>query len=77
MISGASRNRPLCREIELPIRTRARRATSKGAAPSGNDIGARLFAIVTEAVAAGVDPEGELRRTARSYRDAILAAEQA
>lgn len=56
---------------------RTHRAGLPVAAPSGNDIGARLFAIVTEAVAAGVDPEGELRRTARSYRDAILAAERA
>ena len=56
---------------------RTQRAGLPVAAPSGDDIGARLFAIVTEAVAAGVDPEGELRRTTRNYRDAILAAEQA
>jgi XTP/dITP diphosphohydrolase len=38
-------------------------------------MGARLFAIVRDAVAAGVDPEAALRRTARAYRDAIRAAE--
>ena len=34
-----------------------------------------LFAVVREAVAAGVDPEAALRRTARAYRAAIRAAE--
>jgi XTP/dITP diphosphohydrolase len=44
--------------------------------PDPNDeIGERLFAVVRDAVAAGVDPEGALRRTARAYRDAIVAAE--
>lgn len=42
---------------------------------SSDEIGARLFAVVRDAVAAGVDPEGALRRTARAYRDAIKAAE--
>ena len=39
------------------------------------EIGARLFAVVRDAVAAGVDPEAALRRTARAYRAAIQAAE--
>jgi XTP/dITP diphosphohydrolase len=39
--------------------------------------GERLFALVGEAVAAGVDPESALRETARAYRDAMLAAERA
>jgi XTP/dITP diphosphohydrolase len=38
-------------------------------------IGARLLAVVEDAVAAGVDPEGALRRTARAYRQAVRAAE--
>jgi XTP/dITP diphosphohydrolase len=41
-----------------------------------DEIGARLFAVVDDAVAAGIDPETALRRTARAYRAAILAAEQ-
>jgi XTP/dITP diphosphohydrolase len=41
----------------------------------GDEFGARLFALVREAVAAGVDPETELRRVARAYRDAIRDAE--
>jgi XTP/dITP diphosphohydrolase len=42
---------------------------------AGDEIGARLLAVVTDAVAAGVDPESALRRTARVYRAAIQAAE--
>lgn len=42
-----------------------------------DEIGERLLAVVRDAVAAGVDPEGALRRTARAYRDAMLAAEAA
>jgi XTP/dITP diphosphohydrolase len=42
---------------------------------SGDEVGERLFAAVRDAVAAGVDPEGALRRTARAYRAAVGAAE--
>jgi XTP/dITP diphosphohydrolase len=49
---------------------------SRHSAGSAEDeIGTRLFALVREAVAAGVDPEAALRRTARAFRDAIVAAE--
>jgi XTP/dITP diphosphohydrolase len=44
---------------------------------SGDEIGERLFAVVRDAVDAGVDPEGALRRTASRYRDAIRSAELA
>lgn len=40
-------------------------------APQAGGFGERLLALVTEAVAAGVDPEHALRETARAYRDAI------
>ena len=40
------------------------------------EIGARLFAVVRDAAAVGVDPETALRRFARAYRGAILAAER-
>jgi len=39
------------------------------------DLGERLFALVREAVAAGVDPESALRETARAYRAAMITAE--
>src|SRR5690348_3368492 len=38
------------------------------------ELGARLFGVVREAVAAGVDPEAALRSTARRYRAAVVAA---
>ena len=40
-----------------------------------DEIGARLFAAVRDAVRAGVDPEAALRRTARAYVSAIHGAE--
>jgi XTP/dITP diphosphohydrolase len=42
---------------------------------SDDPYGERLFAVVTDAVAAGVDPEAALRHTARAYRAAIRTAE--
>jgi XTP/dITP diphosphohydrolase len=39
---------------------------------AGDGIGPRLFALVREAVAAGVDPELALRETSRAYRDAVV-----
>jgi XTP/dITP diphosphohydrolase len=55
--------------------SRAQRHGVEAAAPEGDGIGARLFALVQEAVTEGVDPETELRRAARDYRRAIIAAE--
>jgi XTP/dITP diphosphohydrolase len=46
------------------------------AAEQASDIGAELFALVTKARAAGADPELELRRAARAYRDRFMAWEQ-
>jgi XTP/dITP diphosphohydrolase len=54
---------------------RARRADLDVTAPSGTGIGERLFALVAEAVDAGVDPEAALRGTARQYRAAIRSGE--
>jgi XTP/dITP diphosphohydrolase len=39
-------------------------------------VGERLMAVVAEAVTAGIDPEAALRRTARAYRDAMIAQEE-
>jgi NTP pyrophosphatase (non-canonical NTP hydrolase) len=44
--------------------------------PAGEDIGHRLFALVAEARAAGVDPEAALRAVARDFRDAMRSAER-
>jgi XTP/dITP diphosphohydrolase len=44
--------------------------------PAGGDVGHGLFALVREARAAGVDPEGALRAVVREYREAVRAAER-
>ncbi|MGH8859740.1 MAG: MazG family protein [Jatrophihabitantaceae bacterium] len=56
--------------------SRAGRAGLEVETGTDDPIGERLFAVVRDAVASGIDPETALRRTARSYRAAILAAEQ-
>ena len=63
-----------------------RRAERAGAPPDlaevtsadtpGAELGAALFALVARARAAGLDPELELRATARAYRDRVLAWEK-
>ena len=45
--------------------------------PEGDDLGAELLALVTQARDAGLDPEDALRRTAMAWRDALRAAESA
>jgi XTP/dITP diphosphohydrolase len=55
--------------------SRAQRAGLAVPVSATDDIGASLFALVTEAVAAGVDPEAALRRTARAYRESIMDRE--
>ena len=42
----------------------------------GDDLGARLFALVTAARAAGLDPELELRAASRRFRDKVHAWER-
>jgi MazG family protein len=54
---------------------RAHRAGLAVQPDSDDPYGERLFAVVTDAVAAGVDPEAALRHTARAYRAAIRTAE--
>ena len=41
-----------------------------------SEIGAELFALVTKARAAGLDPELELRRAAGAFRDRFQAWER-
>ena len=60
--------------------SRAGRAGLSDVVPAGgpevdDEVGARLFAAVRDAVRAGVDPEAALRRTARAYISAIHGAE--
>jgi XTP/dITP diphosphohydrolase len=61
-----------------------RRAAAAGAPPDladlpaeqVSDVGAELFALVAKTRAAGLDPELELRRAARAFRDRFRAWEQ-
>ena len=55
--------------------SRARRAGLDVPASGGEDIGARLMAVVADAVAADVDPETALRRTARELRADLVRQE--
>ncbi|WP_317618967.1 MazG family protein [Cellulomonas palmilytica] len=56
---------------------RAERAGVAADDPDGDDLGARLFALVREARAAGLDAEGELRRTAARWEAQVRAREAA
>lgn len=73
-IDGVPLNQPAL-ALAAKLVARARRAELDVEPPVSEDIGGRLLAIVADAVTAGVDPEAELRRAARAYRAAILAAE--
>ncbi|WP_369144627.1 nucleoside triphosphate pyrophosphohydrolase [Streptomyces sp. R44] len=54
---------------------RVRSASLDVKLPAGEGIGYELLALAARAEAAGVDPEAALRAAARTYRDAIRAAE--
>jgi len=55
---------------------RAERAGLTVRGPEGADLGARLFALVREARAAGLDAEGELRRATAAWESQVRRAEQ-
>lgn len=61
--------------LAAKLLARAHRAGIEVQPGSDDTYGERLFAVVADAVAAGVDPEAALRHTARAYRAAIRAAE--
>jgi XTP/dITP diphosphohydrolase len=73
-VDGVPLNQPAL-ALTAKLVSRARRAGIDAEPAEADDIGARLFAVVQDAVAAGIDPEAALRRTAREYRAAIVAAE--
>ncbi|MBA0049408.1 nucleoside triphosphate pyrophosphohydrolase [Streptomyces sp. AJS327] len=56
---------------------RARQAGLAEIEPTGAGVGYELLALARRAEAAGTDPETALRAAARTYRDAIVAAERA
>ena len=59
------------------IAGRAGRAGLATDAPAGDTLGERLLALVLEAQAAGLDAEGELRRTAYAWERDLRAGESA
>jgi XTP/dITP diphosphohydrolase len=61
--------------LAAKLQSRAAKAGLRVDPPTREGIGERLFALVAEARAAGVDPEAALRSVARGYLDAIRAAE--
>ncbi|AXG82792.1 nucleoside triphosphate pyrophosphohydrolase [Streptomyces paludis] len=62
--------------LAAKLASRVRTAGLEVAPPGGEGIGYELLALAVRAEAAGVDPETALRAAARTYRDAIHAAEQ-
>jgi XTP/dITP diphosphohydrolase len=73
-VDGVPLNQPAL-ALAAKLVSRARRAGLELDPAPGDDIGARLMAVVADAVAAGVDPEAALRRAARAYRAALVARE--
>jgi XTP/dITP diphosphohydrolase len=75
-VDGVPLNQPAL-ALTAKLIARATRAGLPVAAPATDAIGERLFAVVQDAVAADIDPEAALRAAARTYRAAIVAAENA
>jgi XTP/dITP diphosphohydrolase len=73
-VDGVPLNQPAL-SLAAKLVSRAQRAGLAVPVSATDDIGASLFALVTESVAAGVDPEAALRRTARAYRESIMDRE--
>ncbi len=61
--------------LATKLASRARTAGLDVPLPEGEGVGYELLAMAAKAEAAGVDPEAALRAAARTYRDAIRAAE--
>ncbi|MFD5098560.1 nucleoside triphosphate pyrophosphohydrolase [Streptomyces albidochromogenes] len=61
--------------LAAKLSSRARNAHLEVPLPTGEGIGYELLAMAVRAERAGVDPEAALRAAARTYRDAIRAAE--
>ncbi|MDT4912964.1 MAG: nucleoside triphosphate diphosphatase [Pseudonocardiales bacterium] len=73
-VDGVPTNQPAL-ALTAKLVSRAARAGVDVEPPATDDIGARLFAVVQDAAVAGIDPEAALRRTARAYRESIVARE--
>jgi XTP/dITP diphosphohydrolase len=61
--------------LSAKLLSRTSKAGLEVPAPDGDGVGEKLFALVRDAVQAGIDPEQALRETARTYREAVRAEE--
>jgi len=73
-VDGVPLNQPAL-ALAAKLVSRARRADLDVPPQTGEDIGARLLAVVVDAVAADVDPETALRRAARELRAGLIRQE--
>jgi XTP/dITP diphosphohydrolase len=73
-VDGVPMNQPAL-ALAAKLVSRAKRARIDVPEAGVDAIGDRLLSVVVDAVEAGVDPEGALRRTARAYREAIVMRE--
>ena len=73
-VDGVPLNQPAL-ALTAKLIARARRAGLAVPPQPGDDIGARLMAVVTDAVAADVDPETALRHAARELRAELVRQE--
>ncbi|MFD8381582.1 nucleoside triphosphate pyrophosphohydrolase [Streptomyces sp. NPDC059679] len=63
--------------LAAKLASRARTAGLEVPLPAGEDVGYELLALAVRAAEQGIEPETALRAAARTYRDAIRAAEVA
>jgi XTP/dITP diphosphohydrolase len=73
-VDGVPLNQPAL-ALAAKLVSRAQRAGLAVPPPTGTDIGARLLAVVADAVTADVDPETALRRAARELRADLVRQE--
>ncbi len=74
VLDGIAPSQPAL-SLAAKILQRAERGGVAVPLPEPDDLGAVLLRVVAEARAAGLDPEGELRRAALGHADAVRAAE--
>src|SRR5690606_5899204 len=76
VFDGVPMNQPAL-TLTAQLQRRAARIGAPEDPPEGvSPLGARLFDLVRQARAEGLDPEAELRAAARAYRDRVLVWER-
>jgi XTP/dITP diphosphohydrolase len=75
-VDGIPLAQPALALADALLRRAERAGVPPDVSPRGDDIGTRLFRLVADARAAGVDPETALRATARDFRNRVIAWEE-